>query len=198
MTATCAVRRHLLGMALGSAALRTLAAPAPADQDATLFPRNFEGMPLVDQDQRRFSFQALQGRVLLVHFVYTGCSTTCPLQTLELAKVQRALSAADAPRVHFVSVTLDPLGDTPAALKAFALRMSADLSRWSFVTGRPADIGRVAERLRLFRAGGRQPDDHATALWLVDGRGRLLQRLPGHPPDKLRLVRELQAMAALT
>ncbi len=95
-------------------------------------------------------------------------------------------------------MSLDPVGDTPAALKAFAQRMSVDLSHWSFVTGRAEDLGRLSERLRLFRPGAKKPDDHATALWLVDARGRLLLRLQGNPPDRLRIARELNAMENLS
>lgn len=194
-------RRALAAILAGAAvwpAATALAAPAASSaDDASLFSRNFDGMQLVDQDNRRFSFRALKGKVLLVNFVYTGCSTICPVQTRELVELQRALPESQRQAVHFVSVSLDPLQDTPAALKAFAQRQSADLSHWSFVTGREADLTRLGEHLRLFRPGGRKPDDHSTALWLVDARGRLLQRLQGNPPDRLRLARELNAMSTL-
>lgn len=162
------------------------------------FALNFSGAKLLDQDGRRFDFAPLAGKVLLVNFVYTGCSTACPIQTRALAEVQAKLAPAVRDGIRFVSVSLDPLQDTPAALKAFATSMGADLARWSFVTGRPADVDRIAQRLRLFRGDrAKRPDDHATALWLVDARGRLVQRYAGSPPDVARLVRELTALHEL-
>ena len=175
------------------------AAPPVAAADPSLFARNFDGLGLVDQDNRAFGFERLAGKVLLVNFVFTGCSTVCPVQTHVLAEVQRGLPGDIREGVHFVSVSLDPLSDTPPALKAYARRMGADLRHWSFVTGRPADIERVADRLRLFRPGpdARKQDDHTTALWLVDARGRLMQRLHGNPPDGRRLGSELTALRRL-
>jgi cytochrome oxidase Cu insertion factor (SCO1/SenC/PrrC family) len=192
-------RRHALRTlsAGGLASLAPAAWAATSADDAAQFSHNFDGMPLIDQANRRFAFTALRGKVLLVNFVYTGCSTICPVQTRELAEVQRSLPVSDRGAFHFVSVSLDPRQDTPQALLDFARRMGVDLQHWSFVTGREQDLARLSERLRLFRPGGKQPDDHATALWLVDARGRLLQRLQGNPPDRQRLARELQAMRSL-
>jgi cytochrome oxidase Cu insertion factor (SCO1/SenC/PrrC family) len=179
------------------AAFAALALPPLARAADTGFASNFDGTSLRDQDGRAFSFQPLLGQVLLVNFVYTGCSTVCPLQTRALADVLRALPAAPRAGERFVSVALDPLQDTPAALKRFASQMGADLSRWSFVTGSPADIDRLATRLRLFKPDARRPDDHATSLWLVDEQGRLMLRLSGTPVDGKRVSTELQAMWSL-
>lgn len=174
--------------------------PTANERDPTAFATNFDGMALTDQEGRPFTFRAVAGQVLLVNFVFTGCSTTCPVQTRVLADVLRAQPAVGSgARLRFVSISLDPLNDSPPVLKAYANSMGADLGRWSFVTGRPADIEQISERLRLFRPGEttRRPDDHATTLWLVDARGRLMLRLNGNPPDPTRLARELQALRAL-
>jgi len=87
-------------------------------------------------------------------------------------------------------------GDVPAVKRL--LRMGANLKHWSFVTGRPADVERMADQLRLFKADGRRPDDHATSLWLTDREGRLMQRYPGNPPDRTRLISELTQLQTLT
>lgn len=168
--------------------------------DPSLFAINFDGMALVDHDGRSFALRSTAGQVLLVNFVFTGCSTTCPVQTRVLAQVLRAQPVSGpGAKLRFVSFSLDPVHDTPAVLKAYAMGMGADLGRWSFVTGRPEDIDRISERLRLFRPGEttRRPDDHATTLWLVDARGRLILRLNGNPPDAARLARELAALRTL-
>lgn len=188
-----------LALASGGAVLPAIAGTArePAFSD------NFRGMPLLDQDGKRFDFQRHKGRILLVHFIYTGCSTACPLQTRALVEMLPRLASPVRQRLHIVSVSLDPLSDSPAALKAFGQRMGVDFAHWSMVTGRPSDMERVAKALRLF--GGtplpghpapKQPDNHATRIWLADARGRLLQRYPGDPPDTPRLVREITELAS--
>jgi len=170
----------------------------PVGSRATTFTSNFDGAILQDQEGRPFRFAALAGKSILYNFVYTGCSTVCPIQTHVLAEVQRGLAPEVQDKVHFVSVSLDPLSDSPKVLKAFALRMGANLKHWSFVTGRPADVERMADQLRLFKADGRRPDDHATSLWLTDREGRLMQRYPGNPPDRTRLISELTQLQTLT
>jgi cytochrome oxidase Cu insertion factor (SCO1/SenC/PrrC family) len=179
------------------AAVAALALPALARGADTGFASNFAGTSLRDQDGRAFSFKPLLGKVLLVNFVFTGCSTVCPLQTRALAEVLQTLPAAVRSGVRFVSVSLDPLQDTPESLRRYAAQMGADLSHWSFVTGSPVDIDKLASRLRLFKPDGRRPDDHATSLWLVDAQGRLMLRLPGAPVDGRRVASELQALRSL-
>lgn len=185
-------RREFGALLLGLLA----AGPAFAVDAPDAFASNFAGLRLRDQDDRDFAFGSLAGRVLLVNFVFTGCSSTCPLQTQALAQVQAGLPADIRQGVHFVSVSLDPLTDTPSALKAYAARFAIDHRHWSFVTGQPMDVGRFAERLKLFRAdrGPRRLEDHNTALWLVDAKGRLMQRLHGQPVDARRLHDELVAL----
>lgn len=199
MTPSPDPRRRLLLAAplLLSPTLHAAPAPAPQGDDATAFARNFDGLRLQDQEGRRFSFASLKGQVLLVHFVFTGCSTVCPVQTRALAEVQKTLPSPARDGIRFLSLSIDPLSDTPAVLKAYAQRMGADLSRWSFVTGAPTDIERVTDRLRLFKPGGKRPDDHTTSLWLVDARGQMVQRLSGNPPDSARVARELVTLHAM-
>jgi protein SCO1/2 len=176
-----------------------LTAPAGAASagSAPGFFDNFRGMRLLDHDGQPLQTAQFGGHLVLVHFVYTGCSTTCPLQVRALADLQQQLPPPLRARVRLLSVSLDPLHDTPAVLKAFATRMGADLSGWRFATGRPQDVARVADALRLFRPGVAKPqlDDHSTALWLVDGSGQLRMRYAGNPPDVPRLLRELAALA---
>ena len=185
--------------AAATSAFGGVAVAASPTGDSSFY-ANFRGLKLLDQEGRAFDAAGLVGRTVLVHFVYTGCSTVCPVQTRALAEVQRQLPPASRQRVHLLSISLDPLSDTPKALKAYALGMGADLSGWSLVTGRPADIERLSEALRLFRPGPdvRRPEDHATGLWLIDRDGRVRVRHAGNPPDVKRLVREIPALDALT
>lgn len=194
-------RRKVLGRL---AVLAAMAVPSAHAAEPT-FADNFTGMPLLDQDGRRFSFQRLKGRILLVHFVFTGCSTVCPIQTRALVDMLGGLSPQVRAQLHIVSVSLDPLSDSPAVLKAYGGGLGVDFKHWSMVTGRPPDIERIAQGLRLFKPAAasapqpktRQANDHATRIWLVDQQGRLLQRYPGDPPDVKRLQREITSLLAL-
>lgn len=165
---------------------------------ATSFLTNFQPLNLVDQSGRPFALTALDGKVVLFNFIFTSCPNVCPVQTQALAEVQRKLPDGIRDRVHFVSVSIDPAHDTPAALRAFATQFKVDFTRWTFLTGGTADIDRLADRLRLFAENKeRRPENHGTTLWLMDPRGRLMQRYAGNPPEVPRLVSELDALAQM-
>mgnify|MGYP000394383097 CR=1 FL=1 len=68
---------------------------------------------------------SLKGRVVLVNFVFTGCSTICPVQTRALADLQAQVPEPLRRQVHFLSISLDPLSDTPQALKAYGMFASS-------------------------------------------------------------------------
>lgn len=194
-------RRRVLLQGLGTVAalsaatyhLWTLADERGADADS--FARNFEGHSWRDQNEQAFNFARLQGRLVLVNFVFTACSTACPLQTAAIADLRRRLDPAVAATTQCVSVSLDPLSDNPRALKAYARARGADSARWSWVAGSPQATERLAESLRLRPLA--DPESHRTALWLVDRRGRLAQRYDGKLPDVARLARELASLHAM-
>ncbi len=187
------------GLAATAPACRRRTSDGNAPGDPSSFLTNFAPLKLVDQAGRPFAVDELRGKVVLFNFIFTSCPNICPVQTQALAEVQRAIPRSDRDRVQFVSVSIDPVHDTPAVLLSFAQRFKLDFARWSFVTGGTEDIDRLSERLRLFAQNTeRRPENHGTTLWLMDGKGRLMQRYAGDPPEVPRLVSELHNLVALT
>ncbi len=143
-------------------------------------PKPLSGLALVDEWNSQMSLPRLVGeggKVWLVDFVYTSCTTLClslgtSFQQLQRAIVERGLEA----RVGLLSVSFDPARDTPAALRDYARRMHADSRIWRFAT--LAD-GRDARRLLdefgivVIRAPAGE-FDHNAAIHVVDARARLL------------------------
>lgn len=187
MQVMAALRRAAAAVLVGLGVAGAGGGDARAGDDTTVF----DGVVLQDQNGRLLPLDRLRGRTVVLNFVFTGCSSICPLQSRELALVQQAIPAARRAQIHFLSVSVDPLNDTPAALKRFALASGADLSHWSFATGRPAEIDRFARRLRAFdpRRTEPAPADHTTSIYLFDPRGRLTQRYA--TLDRARLAREI-------
>jgi protein SCO1/2 len=97
--------------------------------------------------------------------------------------------AAMKGRVHLVSVSFDPLVDTPPVLKAHAKRLGADLKAWTFLTGDRDDIDRFASRFGVSVA--RAPNDqreitHNLRTAIVDADGKLVKVYIGNEwtPDQ--------------
>ena len=152
---------------------------------------------LVDQSGSAVTSASLRGQILVVDFIFTRCAGPCPILTARNVELQRALDPSLRERVRFVSISLDPVNDTPEALRAYAAERGAELANWSFLTGPEAD---VADVVRRFGVGTlRAPDgniDHALATFLVDGNGRIETRWLGleHELDEMRV--EIAKLAA--
>ena len=97
---------------------------------------------LVDASDRAFTRERLRGKVWVADFIYTRCVDTCPLQTAEMRRLQRAFShEAD---FRQLSITADPKHDTGTLLEEYARKFGADRSRWFFLTGSEREIRNLA------------------------------------------------------
>lgn len=178
----------------------------PADATPEILPTSFlvnlKGMDLVDQYGHPFRLAGLVDHVVLFNFIFTHCQSVCPMQTSVLTQVFQGLPADIRDQVRFVSVSVDPARDTPARLRHFSEALHADMEGWSFLTGDVQQLERLVQRLHLVdeseAAQANRPQVHRTSLWLVDKRGRMLQRYSGNPPDKDRLIRELTQVSHMT
>lgn len=182
--------------------LLTCVSVAAYATNATSFYQNFKGLKLVDQHNQPFDFDTLDKHIVIVNFIFTQCSNVCPVQTQSLKQVKQSLPAKLQQNVKFLSVSLDPMHDTPKQLTHFAKRMHVDVNQWTFLTGRPDDIQLLSDRLALFGNAEKakslkQPDNHLTTLWLINKQGQLMQRYAGNPVNVQRLSREIQQLNLL-
>jgi protein SCO1/2 len=125
-------------------------------------------------------------------FIYTSCSTVCPIVSHTMADLQARLGTA-RDHVHLVSISIDPEYDTPARLREYAQRFGAG-PEWQHYTGTLA-ASRTAQRAFDVDRGDKM--DHAPAVlvraspgarWLrIEGfatADELLAELPGHGSAK--------------
>jgi cytochrome oxidase Cu insertion factor (SCO1/SenC/PrrC family) len=84
----------------------------------------FPNTLLTDQDgqQMRFFDDMIKGKVVVINFIFTTCSDSCPLETARLRQVQKLLGDRVGKDIFFYSISIDPLSDTPEVLKAYATR----------------------------------------------------------------------------
>ncbi len=101
--------------------------------------QNAEGNPVRLSD--------FSNKVVILHFIYVNCPDICPLQTEKIAAVQASIN--DGPMkdlVQFISITTDPVNDTPDVLQEYADSHELDLTNWVILTRQP-DQGSDATRL---------------------------------------------------
>lgn len=128
--------------------------------------RYFTDTELVDQSgtPRRFYSDLIRGRKVLINFAFTSCKGVCPTMTANLAKVQKLLGKRAGAEVTILTITVDPVNDTPAALKRYAEQFKAGPG-WYFLTGVPENVSAVLKRL-----GGLapRPEEHSAVLLIGD------------------------------
>jgi protein SCO1 len=90
---------------------------------------------LVRDDGRSVSLpqEMNDGRLVVLNFIFTTCSSVCPLMSQILAQFQQGLGA-DRDRVHIMSISIDPEEDTPARLREYAHKFHAG-PEWQHYTG---------------------------------------------------------------
>lgn len=95
---------------------------------------------LIDMHNNKVSLSRIldhEGPVIL-NFIFTSCTTICPVLSATFSQVQRELGN-EAKNVRMISITIDPEQDTPERLKEYASRFKAG-SEWQFLTGPIDDI----------------------------------------------------------
>lgn len=118
---------------------------------------------------------------ILLSFTFTGCVQLCPPSDIIMDLVAQRLGKDGLRRWKLVTLTLDPLTDTPEHLR----RERADQMHRDriFLSGDPANVWSVLEGLRV-QPGPNQ--DHDIQFLLIGTGGRDVRTIAGLPePDDL-------------
>ena len=137
-------------------------------------------LALLDQNGRSINLSSLKGEYVLINFIYTSCSGTCPMLTSKMSQVEKKLGPELGKKVRLVSVTLDPEHDNPAALLKYASEHGANGTDWIFLTGTPAQIDDYLAIFKIKRM--READgsiDHVTTSFLLGPDGRQIRQYDG-------------------
>ena len=154
----------------------------------------FTNLEVISQDGERLQFydDVLKGKVVVISFIFTNCQGACPLMTRNLTMIRDMLGEAERKDINFVTISLDPVRDTPAAMKKFAQTHDADQDGWLFLTGQPDHVSHVTKLL------GSYTDDleaHTTLLLAANVRNSHWTKIPPNVPpngvvERLRLLVE--------
>lgn len=142
------------------------ATPSPAPAAATTENYSFSSMQIpnvrvLDQNGKALDFYSdlIKGQNVAINFIFTTCTTVCPVLTATFRRVQTQLEAAQS-NVKLISISVDPTIDTPERLRDFADKFKAGPG-WTFVTGEKSDIDSLLQRLG---AGLGNKNDHTSMV----------------------------------
>jgi len=149
-----------------------LSAGRAALAQETAAPLAVPDVELIDQDGLTVHVYSdlIHGKRVAMSFVFTTCTTICPPMGANFERLQSLLGARAGTDVRLISVSIDPLTDTPQRLKAWGAKFHAGPG-WTLLTGRKQEVDRLRKALGAFTA---DRADHspvvllgndATGLW---------------------------------
>jgi protein SCO1 len=160
----------LLGAGV-SGAIAAVAAQQPFDGPQIAHPAVTPDFVLHDQNGRVERLSAQRGKVVVMTFLYTHCPNLCPLTAVHIDEALDRLGPRRS-NVTVLAVSVDPFGDTPAAVQRF-VRSHRLSSQFHYLTGPKQALRRV---WRLYdvtsiAVGGTKRPDHTLYVLLLDRRG---------------------------
>ena len=136
---------------------------------------------LRDQDGKPFKLSSLRGKAVYVTFVYSHCPDVCPLMLQALGAAKRGLK--DPSSMQIIAVSVDPKGDTPAAVKSFLKqRLLTGKVRW--LVGTRAQLRPVWLRYNILAKSVPETPaiiEHVSLIYGIDARGRIRVGYPASP-----------------
>ena len=118
-----------------------------AADTTSLSPVRIPDVRVYDQNGQRLNFYSdlIKGKTVAINFIFTTCTTICPPLTATFRRVQQDLAERTLP-VQLISISVDPMIDTPERLHDFAAKFKAGPG-WTFVTGDKAEIDSLLSAL---------------------------------------------------
>jgi protein SCO1 len=168
--------RPKLGMALAAlllaaGSLRAQQGPGGADSPAHKY---FSDVKLVNQDgkEMRLYTDLMQGKTVIVSVLFTACTGACPVMTGTVEKIQSHLGDRVGKDVNLISISVDPVNDTPAKMKEYAARFHAKPG-WYFLTGSKESVETALRKLGQWVD---DPTNHQTLFLIGNDRTGLWKK----------------------
>ncbi|TAN43640.1 MAG: SCO family protein [Nitrospirae bacterium] len=145
------------------------------------------------QDQQgkylRFKSDLISDKLVAITFIYTTCTTICPVLDAIFVRTQELLGNRLERDVRLISLSIDPATDTPPRLKQYAERQKAQTG-WTFLTGKKQHVDRILTGLDVY---SRDKAKHPPAILIGDGRRGVWRRLNGFPSPE-QVIRVLDRL----
>lgn len=130
-------------------------------------------------------------RIVVIDFVYTTCTTVCPVLSAIFTQVQKKLNDRLGGEVVMVSLSVDPSRDTPARLRSYSTKLGAG-DGWLWLTGRKQTVDEVLGDLGAYTPNF---EDHPSMVLVGDGQTGKWARFLGFPSAQ-QIVKKVDEFSA--
>jgi len=109
----------------------------------------------------------IKNKIVIMNTIFTTCTTVCPVMGVQFARLQKVLQRQFgteklAQDILLVSVSIDPINDTPQRLHAWKEKFHGGPG-WTLLTGPKSDVDELLKAAGLFTP---DPEEH-TPITLV-------------------------------
>ncbi|MGE8154356.1 SCO family protein [Pseudomonas vancouverensis] len=151
----------------------------------------FADVALLDQSGKVVSLEKdlVSNKIVVMGFIYTSCTTVCPVVSSIMAKVQKQLGHRVGTEVQLVSISIDPQRDDPKRLNDYASTFQKGPG-WSWLTGSPQSVTATLKGLGAYSADFK---NHSPLILVGDGNSRFWTRFYGFtdPGELARAVEKI-------
>ncbi|MFD1258635.1 SCO family protein [Mucilaginibacter terrae] len=151
---------------------------------------------LTDQLGKPVTLKDFEYKIFVVSFLYTHCSSVCNEVNKNMERLAHAYRKNRM--VRFVTITVDPERDTPAALLAYSKRFGVAPDKWRFLTGDSTVIYNLVRN--GFLENALKADNEfvfSDKMILIDADKRIRGRYTGTSlPEAIRLNDEIKVQIA--
>jgi cytochrome oxidase Cu insertion factor (SCO1/SenC/PrrC family) len=125
---------------------------------------------LVNQFGQPMSLSQFRGKVVMLSFEDSECTTVCPLTTQSMLEAKQMLGAA-GDQVQLIGVDANPTATSVSDVLAYS-RAHGMVNQWDFLTGSLAQLKAVWAAYKIEVQIEKGQIDHTPALFVIDQRGR--------------------------
>jgi cytochrome oxidase Cu insertion factor (SCO1/SenC/PrrC family) len=153
-----------------SAQARAAAANPALDPGSSLGGQLAPDFRLTNQFGQPMSLSQFRGKVVILAFADSQCTTVCPLTTVSMTEA-RALLGAAGNQVQLLGIDANPSATSVGDVMSYT-RAHSMVNQWDFLTGSPAQLQAVWKAYRIAVQIQSGQIDHTPALYVIDPRGR--------------------------
>jgi protein SCO1/2 len=145
-----------------------------------------------DQNNRELNITDFAGKKVVLSMTYTSCQHTCPTIVSNMQAIEKALDKTQRDQVAFVLVSLLPVTDTPAAMKAYEKKRG--LEGWSLLSGSDADVRSLAMALNIrYKPTGIGEVSHSNLINIIGPEGSLQFAVSGVSDEPVEAINYLKS-----
>ena len=158
------------GQRAGAGPARQAAANPNLDPGTSLSGTAAPGFALTNQFGQRISLSAFRGKVVILAFTDSECTTVCPLTTQSMLAAKDLLGRA-GDQVQLLGIDANPTAIKTSDVLAYS-RSHGMVNQWDFLTGTLPELKAVWKSYGIEVQIADGQVDHTPALFVIDPQGR--------------------------